>query len=251
MDYECPSGGPQRRLTAQAGHAQMIDRKHLLSDLRRLRRRLEDDLRGHHSTGAARSVVEAEWREAFDAKRTAEAFAAFFDAALDQAAAHWILAAVFVRFLEDNRLIARPMLSGPGERLELARERQQAWFRAHPLNSDAEYLTAAFSEMTLLPGLSGVFDQAHNPLFRLPLSGDGAMALIAFSGCGYRRQERSSTISPTPIGARAGSAISTRTCPRRRASATRCCRPRNSSKPLFSIGPWSPRSVSSAMKACG
>jgi hypothetical protein len=158
----------------------MIDRKRLLSDLKRLRRRLEDDLRGHHSTGAARAAVEAEWREAFEAKRTAETFAAFFDAALDQAAVHWILAAVFVRFLEDNRLIDRPVLSGPGERLELARERQQAWFRAHPLDSDAEYLIAAFSEMVLLPGLSGLFDQAHNPLFRLPLSGDGAMALMAF-----------------------------------------------------------------------
>jgi hypothetical protein len=158
----------------------MIDRQHLLADLKRQRRRLEDDLRRHHADGAARAAVEAEWREAFDAKRTAETFAAFFDAVLDQAAVHWILAAVFVRFLEDNGLIDRPIVSGPGERLELAREHQQAWFRARPLDSDVEYLTAAFSELALLPGLSGLFDSAHNPLFRLPLSGDGAMALIAF-----------------------------------------------------------------------
>jgi hypothetical protein len=158
----------------------MIDHQHLLADLKRLRRRLEDDLRRHHADGAARAAVEAEWREAFDAKRTAETFATFFDAALDQAAVHWILAAVFVRFLEDNRLMDRPILSGPGERMELARERQQAWFRARPLDSDAEYLTAAFSELALFPGLSGLFDSAHNPLFRLQLSGDGAMALMAF-----------------------------------------------------------------------
>jgi hypothetical protein len=158
----------------------MIDRQHLLADLKRLRRRLEDDLRRHHADGAARAAVEAEWREAFDAKRTAETFAAFFDAVLDQAVVHWILAAVFVRFLEDNGLIDGPIVSGPGERLELAREHQQTWFRARPLDSDAEYLTAAFSELALLPGLSGLFDSAHNPLFRLPLSGDGAMALIAF-----------------------------------------------------------------------
>jgi hypothetical protein len=158
----------------------MIDRQHLLADLKRLRRRLEDDFRRHHAAGPARTAVEAEWREAFDAKRTAETFASFFDAAFDQSAVHWILAAVFVRFLEDNRLIDRPILSGPGERLELARERQQAWFRARPLDSDAEYLTAAFSEMALLPGLLGLFDPAHNPLFRLPLSGDGAMGLFEF-----------------------------------------------------------------------
>jgi hypothetical protein len=158
----------------------MIDRQHLLADLKRLRRRLEGDLRRHHADGAARTAVEAEWREAFDAKRTAETFATFFDVALDQAAVHWILAAVVVRFLEDNRLIDRPILSGPGERLELARERQQAWFRARPLDSDAEYLTASFSELALLPGLSGLFDQAHNPLFHLPVSGDGAMVLFEF-----------------------------------------------------------------------
>jgi hypothetical protein len=158
----------------------MIDSKRLLADLKRLLNRLKDDLRRYHAATAGRAAVEAEWREAFEAKRTAETFEAFFDTALDQAGVHWILGAVFVRFLEDNGLIERPILSGPGERLELARERQQAWFRLRPHDSDAEYLIATFSEVAQLPGLAGLFDPAHNPLFRLPLSGDGAMGLIGF-----------------------------------------------------------------------
>jgi len=155
----------------------MINSKRLLGDLKRLLNRLKDDLRRYHAASAGRGVVQAEWHEAFEAKRTAETFETFFDTALDQAGVHWILGAVFVR---DNGLVERPILSGPGERLELARERQQAWFRVRPHDSDAEYLLATFSEVARLPGLSGLFDPAHNPLFRLPLSGDGAMELIGF-----------------------------------------------------------------------
>jgi hypothetical protein len=158
----------------------MIDPKRLLTDLKRLHTKLKDDLRRHHTASAGRNATDAEWQEAFATKRTAETLPAFFEAALDQASVYWILAAAFIRFLEDNGLIERPILSGPGERWELARERQQAWFRLRPHDSDAEYLIASFSETAQLPGLSGLFDTAHNPLFRLPLSGDGAMAVIDF-----------------------------------------------------------------------
>jgi SAM-dependent methyltransferase len=93
---------------------------------------------------------------------------------------HWILALVFLRFLEDNRLVDAPLLSGPGERLELAELRQRAFFNARPHDSDAEFLLASLDEAAKLPGLTGLYDPAHNPLFRLPVSGDGAMALLAF-----------------------------------------------------------------------
>jgi hypothetical protein len=158
----------------------MIDARRLLTDLKRLRKQLEDDLRAHHTTGAGRVAVEAEWQEAFDAKRTADTFETFFSAALDQASVHWILGAVFLRFLEDNALIPRPLISGTGERMELARQRQQDYFRRQPVDSDAEYMLAMFAEAARLPGLSGLFDPAHNPALRLPLSGDGAGTLIEF-----------------------------------------------------------------------
>lgn len=159
----------------------MIDAKRLLTDLKRLRRTLDADLRTAHATGTHRDAVQAEWQGAFDNGRTRETFEAFIDAAFDQSVVHWVLGCVFLRFLEDNGLVDRPFLSGPSEdRRDLARERQETYFRASPHDSDAEYLLATFEEAARLPGLSGLFDPAHNPLFRLPLSGDGAMALLRF-----------------------------------------------------------------------
>lgn len=158
----------------------MIDAGKLLTDLKRLRRVLDANLRATHAAGPRRDAVRAEWQEAFDLGRTRDTFEAFLDGAFDQAVVHWVLGCVFLRFLEDNRLVDRPFLSGPGERLELAKERQEVHFRAQPHDSDTEYLLATFEEAARLPGMAGLFDPAHNPLFRLPLSGDGAMALIRF-----------------------------------------------------------------------
>ena len=158
----------------------MVDAKQLLADLKRLRRTLEADLREQHQASAQREAAQTEWREALEAKRTADTFETFWTAALDQAAVHWILGVVFLRFLEDNRLLDRPFLSGPGERLELAAERQRAYVRLRPLDTDTDYLLDTFAEAARLPGLAGLYDPAHNPLFRLPLSGDGAIALLEF-----------------------------------------------------------------------
>lgn len=158
----------------------MIDAGRLLADLKKLRNKLEADLRRYHAASAARAAMEAEWREAFETKRTADTFDTFFGVEVDQAAVHWILALVFLRFLEDNRLLDRPLIAGPGERLEVAELRQREWFRTRPEDSDAEYLLAVFAEVVRLPGLAGLFDPTHNPLFRLPVSGDGAIALFDF-----------------------------------------------------------------------
>lgn len=98
----------------------MIEAARLLSDLKRFRRVLDADLREAHTTGPARDAVRAEWQDAFDSGRTRETFETFFDAALDQAGVHWVLAGVFLRFLEDNRLIDPPVIGGPGDRLEQA-----------------------------------------------------------------------------------------------------------------------------------
>src|SRR5271166_4010341 len=120
----------------------MIDAGRLLADLKKLRKKLEEDLRRHHAASAARAAVEAEWRDAFETKRTADTFDTFFSVEVDQAAVHWILALVFLRFLEDNRLLDRPIIAGPGERLEVAQLRQREWFRTRPEDSDAEYRPA-------------------------------------------------------------------------------------------------------------
>lgn len=161
----------------------MIHAPQLLADLTRQLKRLEDDLRARIAElPELDAALRAEWQAARDADRCAEPFESWADQVITQAGVHWLLSCVFLRFIEDNQLVDRPWLSGPPDsgRLALARDRHEAYFRAHPLESDRDYLLAAFREAGTLHGLQTFFDQAHNPVFRLGISGDAAMALRQF-----------------------------------------------------------------------
>ena len=161
----------------------MIDAPHLLADLTRLLTRLEDDLRQRVAeVTELKAGLHAEWQAARDADRTAETFESWADQVITQAGVHWLLSCVFLRFIEDNELVQRPWLGGTPEsgRLALARDRHEAYFRERPLESDRDYLLACFREAGALPGLHTFFDETHNPVFRLGISGDAAMALRQF-----------------------------------------------------------------------
>ena len=158
----------------------MIDAKTLLTDLKRLLRTLESDIRERVEGSPLEEGLRADWQAARDAKRSAQTFAAWLDEEVTQAAVHWVLACVFLRFVEDNGLIDRPWLSGPGERLEMARDRHESWIRANPTGEERDFLLDCFAEAVELPGLGALFDRRHNPLWRLPVSGDGAIALRGF-----------------------------------------------------------------------
>lgn len=158
----------------------MIDAKTLLTDLKRLLRTLESDIRERVEGSPLEEGLRADWQAARDAKRTAQTFAAWLDEEVTQAAVHWVLGCVFLRFVEDNGLIDRPWLSGPGERLEMARDRHESWIRANPTGEERDFLLDCFAEAAELPGLGALFDRRHNPLWRLPVSGDGAIALRGF-----------------------------------------------------------------------
>ena len=161
----------------------MIHAPQLLADLTRQLKRLEDDLRTRIAElPELDAALRAEWQSARDADRCAEPFESWADQVITQAGVHWLLSCVFLRFIEDNQLVDRPWLSGTPDsgRLALARDRHEAYFRAHPLESDRDYLLAAFREAGTLHGLQTFFDEAHNPVFRLGISGDAAMALRQF-----------------------------------------------------------------------
>ncbi len=161
----------------------MINAPRLLADLTRLLKRFEDDLRQRMADVAElKASLQAEWQQARDADRTAETFETWVDQVITQAGVHWLLSCVFLRFIEDNDLVERPWLGGTPEsdRLALARDRHEAYFREKPLESDRDYLLAAFREAGALPGLHTFFDETHNPVFRLGLSGDSAMGLRQF-----------------------------------------------------------------------
>lgn len=161
----------------------MINAPQLLSDLTKLLKRLEGDLLQRvEEVPELKSSLKAEWQAARDADRCAETFETWADQVITQAGVHWLLSCVFLRFIEDNQLVDRPWLGGTPEsgRLALVRDRHDAYFQARPLENDRDYLLAAFREAGTLPGLHTFFDEAHNPAFRLGISGDAAMVLMKF-----------------------------------------------------------------------
>ena len=159
----------------------MIDAGRLLADLKRLRADLEDDLRARCE---AHPDLDAPFRAEHEqaSGRTAQPYTVWRDARLTQIAAAWLLGCVFVRFLEDNGLVDPPRLSGPGERGRRALDEHTAWFRAHPIDTDREYLLHVFRETAALPAAAPLFHPDHNPVGALDPSDDAARRTLRPSG---------------------------------------------------------------------
>ena len=170
----------------------MINRQTLLSDLQKLLQKLEADLLERSMSAEVPEVgtrLKEEHERATKAQRTAQNYEDWRTDAITQAAAAWVLSCVFVRFLEDNRLIDPPKISGPAsgssgqseDRLGRARDEHELYFRKHPKQTDREYLLSIFDQLAKLPGTKDVFGE-HNPIRELPnwLSGDAAGELLKF-----------------------------------------------------------------------
>ena len=159
----------------------MVDAKHLLEDLKRFVKLLEDDLRDRAGTVPEMAHrLNTEYRSAKEAGRTAESFEVWREGVLTQAAVAWILGCVFVRFIEDNGLVDEPLISGPGEKRSRASDRQTLYFQSHPTDTDRDYLYDVFRSVSGLPAVAKLYDEAHNPLWAYGISGDAAKELIAF-----------------------------------------------------------------------
>ncbi|MCX4810657.1 BREX-2 system adenine-specific DNA-methyltransferase PglX [Streptomyces sp. NBC_01239] len=154
----------------------------LLKDLRKQVALLEDDLRARSdSEEEYRDRLTDEYARAFAAGRTAAVYETWRDERVTQVAAAWVLGCVFVRFCEDNGLIARPWLAGVGERLKDAEDHDTAFFAAHPEKNDRDWITAAFDHLAgTNPTVAGLFDRAHNPLWEIAPSYEAATALLKF-----------------------------------------------------------------------
>jgi hypothetical protein len=93
----------------------------------------------------------------------------------------WILGTVFLRFCEDNALIDLPYLSGPHDRQTIAAERQQEFFEKYPDQTDRDWIVEGFNALSAAsPVAAGLFDRAHNPMWRITPSHDAAKKLLAF-----------------------------------------------------------------------
>ena len=92
----------------------------------------------------------------------------------------WVLACVFVRFMEDNHLIDECWLAGTQERRKLAEDTHELFFRKHPHDTDREYFHHVFHEVGKIPAARELFAEGKMPLWAVAPSGDAAMKLLAF-----------------------------------------------------------------------
>ncbi len=99
---------------------------------------------------------------------------------LDQVAVAWVLACVFVRFMEDNLLIDECWLAGEGEHAQLADDTHELFFREHPHDTDREYFHHVFQEVGKIPAAKDLFAEGKTPLWAVAPSGDAAMHLLKF-----------------------------------------------------------------------
>ena len=157
--------------------------RQLTKDLRAQVTELERDL-----LARARDVPEfadalkAEYDAARAAGRTGVGFTEWRDDRVTQAAVAWVLATVFVRFCEDNGLIAGLDPAGPAERpQEAPRTHSEHFFRRAPGAHRPRLAARRRSSTCAEPATAaGLFDRGTTRCGRCRRPHDAATALLAF-----------------------------------------------------------------------
>ncbi|MFC8671170.1 BREX-2 system adenine-specific DNA-methyltransferase PglX [Streptomyces griseorubiginosus] len=125
--------------------------------------------------------LRAEYNQAFKLGRTGATWSAWLDDRVTQVAVAWVLGTVFVRFCEDNLLIPEPYLTGPdAERRDLAEARYRQYVEEEQDPTYRGWLERAFAELGSGQAGKLLFDKRRNPLYQIPVSHDGARALVEF-----------------------------------------------------------------------
>jgi hypothetical protein len=152
----------------------------LTTDLQRQVLVLEDDLRARV---AADPEMEGRWKQehqrALTKERTAASWVAWRDDRVTQAAVACVLASVFLRFCEDNALVAPVWIAGPDHRRQEALDAQLAYFRAHPEDTDREWLRSGIDYLAGLPATRALVGP-HSALHLVSPSGDAVTGLLEF-----------------------------------------------------------------------
>jgi hypothetical protein len=169
----------------------MIDRAALLRDLKPQLRLLEDDLRRRSAeVPEFDETLHLEWEDAKQSNRTAATYDTWLDDRVTQSAVAWLLATVFIRFCEDNRLIDLPVIAGPGDRPAIAGERQNEFIAENRTTTDRDWILQGIKALSVSKVAAGLFDEAHNPMWTVTPSHDAAKAILAF----WRRRAESGAI---------------------------------------------------------
>ncbi|WP_371789602.1 BREX-2 system adenine-specific DNA-methyltransferase PglX [Streptomyces albidoflavus] len=160
----------------------MIDRKSLLSDLQKQVKAAETDLDAQvKAVPEVGARLRGEYEQAKKLGRTAATWNSWLGERVTQVAVAWVLGTVFVRFSEDNRLIAEPYITAPDVAgREVAQARYEEYMAKDADPTYRGWLETAFEELGAGQAGRLLFDRDHNPLYQIPLSHDGAGALLAF-----------------------------------------------------------------------
>ncbi|MFG3685441.1 BREX-2 system adenine-specific DNA-methyltransferase PglX [Micromonospora sp. NPDC047740] len=141
---------------------------------------LEDDLRDRVTS---QPDVLARWKQEHKAaesrERTAMSWQEWRDDRVTQAAVAWVLTTVFVRFCEDNRLLKPVWIAGPADRRQEALDAELAYFRAHPEDTDREWVLQAVEYLRSTKATRDLVE-SHSPLWTVSPSGQAAKRLIGF-----------------------------------------------------------------------
>lgn len=125
---------------------------------------------------------QTEHAQAQAADRVGTSFEEWSEEQLQQAAAGWVLTAVFLRFIEDNDLFGprRVFLTGfDAERRGLGRDYEAALYQEHPEYSYRAYLQHCFNQLTDVPATKDLVGP-HATIHIIAPSDDAARGLIEF-----------------------------------------------------------------------
>lgn len=154
--------------------------KELTPKLQKLVLRVEDDLRARlEEDRELKAKWQSEHAEALRAERTSSAWVSWRDDRITQAAVGWVLTTVFLRFCEDNALLSKVWISGPGARRQEAFDAENAYFRAHPENTWREWILEGITHLRSFPATAALVDE-HAALWQVSPSGAMAKEILDF-----------------------------------------------------------------------
>ncbi|QNE14858.1 BREX-2 system adenine-specific DNA-methyltransferase PglX [Pseudarthrobacter sp. NBSH8] len=154
--------------------------KDLTPKLQKLVLRVEDDLRIRLDEDPELKVRwQSEHAAALRAERTSSAWVSWRDDRITQAAVGWVLTTVFLRFCEDNALLSKVWIAGPGARRQEAFDAENAYFRAHPENTWREWILEGITHLQSFPATTGLVDD-HAALWQVSPSGAMAKEILDF-----------------------------------------------------------------------
>lgn len=154
--------------------------KELTPKLQKLVLRFEDDLRARlEEDPELKAKWQSEHADALRAERTSSAWVSWRDDRITQAAVGWVLTTVFLRFCEDNALLSKVWISGPGARRQEAFDAENAYFRAHPENTWREWVLEGITHLGSFPATVALVDE-HAALWQVSPSGAMAKEVLDF-----------------------------------------------------------------------